>query len=130
MQAVDYLYSLSLGLMINQLVHACYIQYCKMLHVTCGLTFSPVISLMCICLLNTKVTGTECETLSNPANGAVRITSNGVGGMAHYICFGEYELIGDTPRICQQNGEWSGTPPTCESNQCHIHLPHLYFCFV
>ena len=56
----------------------------------------------------------ECDTLSDPENGAVSF-SIGVGGfaIATYTCNEGYLLIGSPIRSCLF-GEWTGSPPTCE----------------
>ena len=55
-----------------------------------------------------------CDALSNPVNGHVRNTMTGVGDSATYYCDYGYDLIGDVTVRCQLNGNWSGSPPTCE----------------
>ena len=56
----------------------------------------------------------QCDALSDPDNGDVSVTGTGVGDTATYTCDAGYELIGSSTRTCQSNGEWSGSPPTCE----------------
>ena len=48
-----------------------------------------------------------------PMNGTV--TSNGifVTSVAEFTCDFGFELIGDTPRVCQLNGVWSNMVPEC-----------------
>ena len=67
-----------------------------------------------------------CPTLSNPQNGRVSQQGNKPGDRASYNCNSGYELVGQSVRTCQNNGQWSGDAPTCESklfdnnycNQC------------
>ena len=60
------------------------------------------------------VVAIQCDALSDPDNGAVSVTGTGVGDTATYTCDDGYELIGSSTRTCQSNGDWSGSPPTCE----------------
>ena len=55
----------------------------------------------------------ECGLLPNPFGGGV--TQDGVtfGSQATYSCGDEFTLIGDMIRICQANGQWSGSQPIC-----------------
>ena len=56
----------------------------------------------------------ECGLLPNPVGGGV--TQDGVtfGSQATYFCGDEFTLIGDMIRICQANGQWSGSQPICQ----------------
>ena len=56
-----------------------------------------------------------CPNLPNPQNGQVSQQGNKPGNRASYTCNSGYELIGQSTRTCQSNGEWSGVAPTCES---------------
>ena len=57
----------------------------------------------------------DCSALSDPANGNVSHTSGTTfGEAATYSCELGYILIGESPRICQINGTWSGRDPTCQ----------------
>ena len=56
-----------------------------------------------------------CPTLSNPQNGRVNQRGNKPGDRASYTCNSGYELVGQSTRICQNNGQWSGDAPTCDS---------------
>ena len=65
-------------------------------------------------MYNFCVLAIQCDALSDPANGTVSITGTGVGDTATYSCDEGYELSGSGTLTCQLNGEWSGSPPTCE----------------
>ena len=57
----------------------------------------------------------NCSTLSNPANGQVSHTAGtSFGQTATYSCDTGYNLVGDSTRICQANGRWSGSKPICQ----------------
>ena len=55
----------------------------------------------------------RCPDLQNPQNGQVRQQGNEAGDRATYICNSGYELVGQSTRICQTNGQWSPGEPTC-----------------
>ena len=60
----------------------------------------------------------KCGGLSNPSNGQVSITNDTPGGTATYTCNSGYTLVGLETRTCQNNGEWSGSAPTCTRVTC------------
>ena len=57
----------------------------------------------------------DCDSLTDPANGQVDLTSGTTFGLnATYSCNTGYNLVGDSTRTCQATGEWSGSAPTCQ----------------
>ena len=59
-----------------------------------------------------------CDTLANPENGQVMLTSRTVGSVATYSCGVGYNLFGSVSRMCQMGSgrlEWSDSEPTCLS---------------
>ena len=68
-----------------------------------------------------------CPTLSNPPNGRVSQRGNTPGARALYTCNSDYELVGLSSRTCQNNGQWSGDAPTCESKPCHWGALYMYY---
>ena len=57
----------------------------------------------------------NCSTLSNQVNGQVSHTAGtAFGQTATYSCDTGYNLVGDSTRMCQANGIWSGSEPTCQ----------------
>ena len=58
----------------------------------------------------------RCPSLPDPTNGRVNVQGNRPGNRASYTCNSGYELVGQSTRTCQNNGQWSGDAPTCESN--------------
>lgn len=56
----------------------------------------------------------ECPPLKNLTNGHVMFTSVGAGAVATYSCNNDFDLTGNTVRICQANRQWSGYEPSCE----------------
>ena len=57
----------------------------------------------------------KCGILNNPSNGGISATGSIVGSTATYFCNGGYELVGSTFRVCQPNGQWSDSEPSCQS---------------
>ena len=56
-----------------------------------------------------------CPSLSL-TNGMISYSDppQGVGSVATHSCDSGYNLRGDNTRICQSDGTWSGSAPTCE----------------
>ena len=65
-----------------------------------------------VSLLSTVV---DCGALPDPANGQVNDTAGTtLGQIATYSCSTGYNLVGNSTRMCQATGVWSGSAPTCE----------------
>ena len=62
-----------------------------------------------------------CPNLVDPANGMVSVTGNLPGDTATYTCDSGYTLEGESPRVCGNDGEWSGMAPTCICKKPHNH---------
>ena len=57
----------------------------------------------------------DCGTLTNPTNGQVNHTAGATFGQtATYSCDPGYNPVGDSTRICQAGGVWSGSEPNCQ----------------
>ena len=63
-----------------------------------------------------------CGPLNNPLNGQVTIVGSGIGAPATYSCNTGYILRGVVSRVCQVNGQWSGSAPTCEGSFLEINV--------
>ena len=72
------------------------------------------------CFLAVAVT---CPNLENPGNGTVDVSGNQPGDTAVYSCDDGFTLDGVDTRTCGENGQWSGSEPTCVGKYA---LPHLY----
>ena len=58
----------------------------------------------------------DCNNLPNPTNGQVnQTTGTTFGQTATYDCDVGYNLEGDSTRMCQATGMWSGSEPNCTS---------------
>ena len=59
----------------------------------------------------------DCGPLSDPLKGSVHIYNNQTvfESIVTYTCDTGYVLDGADTRICQANGMWSGTEPSCAS---------------
>lgn len=76
--------------------------------------------LVLILTLVIQMTVVRCTILPKPANGIVTITGTIVGSKATYTCDRGFELIGESTRLCNDVGTWSGTEPTCKGNNVEI----------
>ena len=56
----------------------------------------------------------DCGNLANPTNGRVDLTGTIVDSTATYSCDDRFRLQGQSTRTCQDDGQWSGSAPTCE----------------
>ena len=60
----------------------------------------------------------DCVSLSSPTNGHVSLNTTTFGSVATYICDDGYRLSGQSMTICQAEGTWSGSTPTCAIVDC------------
>ena len=72
-------------------------------------------------------TVTNCSSLSDPPNG--HVSYSGSGTTANYTCDSGYTLNGNGTRVCQTNGTWSGSAPSCECKGNNLDLYHASFFF-
>ena len=65
-------------------------------------------------VLSVLIFYTDCPKLDNITNGKVT-TDNGTstGQIATYSCDTEYDLVGDSERICLDIGRWNASEPSC-----------------
>ena len=76
----------------------------------------------------------DCGNLTAPDNGSVTLTSGTTFGQTvTYSCNTGFNLVGDSTRTCQANGDWSGSAPTCQGmlvnmisffSYVHTHTKH------
>ena len=55
-----------------------------------------------------------CDEPKNLTNGFKVSNGNSEGDTVTYFCFGGFNLSGNPIRICQADGNWSGTLPKCK----------------
>ena len=68
---------------------------------------------MDLAYLNTAV---QCPPIGSPVNGSLLISGTGVyQDTALYVCEDGLNLVGVSERVCQSDGTWSGSAPTCQS---------------
>ena len=59
-------------------------------------------------------TAIKCPKLKDVPNGKVELRGNTVNSIAVYTCSEGYTLNGYQQRECNKDGEWAGSPPTCQ----------------
>ena len=64
---------------------------------------------------NLPLTVKDCGGLTDPANGQVSHPDGTTFGQtATYSCSTGYNLVGDSTRMCEATGMWSGSAPICQ----------------
>ena len=68
-----------------------------------------------LCSSHARIVVVQCtEVLSSPENGNLVKTGNIYQSEAEYECDEGYALVGLMIRVCQADGQWSGSEPHCE----------------
>ena len=49
----------------------------------------------------------------------VTVSGTTPGSTATYDCVEGYDLVGSSDRVCQNNGQWTNTEPSCRSKYCY-----------
>uniref|UniRef100_A0A672G2T7 CUB and sushi domain-containing protein 1-like n=1 Tax=Salarias fasciatus TaxID=181472 RepID=A0A672G2T7_SALFA len=57
-----------------------------------------------------------CDRPSMPPYAQISGDRRTVGSVIRYSCIGQRSIIGNTTRMCQLDGQWSGSPPHCSGN--------------
>jgi len=109
--------------------------HCSWLLVVSMLSRLLVVSMLsCVCLLTGKIflcvcmcvfIEIQCSELVAPAGGVVTVMERSVGSLAEYSCPAGLTLTGSHQRTCLQNGNWSGSDPTCDGES---HAGGRFFC--
>ena len=80
-------------------------------------------------LCSTDLLGIGCSVLSAPSKGDVVLGGITVGSTATYTCDSGYVLVGESVRVCQPSGVWSGVEPFCRckisERVCTFNSVHL-----
>ena len=64
-----------------------------------------------ICTVSSAI---DCGSLNQPNGGQVNTDGSSLGSQANYSCSEGYILNGNAIRVCQEDGQWSGSEPACE----------------
>lgn len=67
---------------------------------------------------STCSTPVTCSGASAPTNGAVSSSSTTYNSSVTYSCNAGYTLVGSSSRLCQADGSFAGTAPTCQAVTC------------
>ena len=107
------------GLEVNQLVKVGVQQCVHGVYEWCvwrayGVGCSHILWVFFNIVIAPHFTAILCANLSHPLDGTVAFDANIVGSQANYSCSEGYILNGITTRVCQADGQWSGSEPTCE----------------
>ena len=57
----------------------------------------------------------DCGLLPGILNGQISFSSVTLNSVVTYSCERGFNLVGNSQRVCQANGQWSGMEPSCES---------------
>nr|XP_037289007.1 sushi, von Willebrand factor type A, EGF and pentraxin domain-containing protein 1-like [Rhipicephalus microplus] len=68
--------------------------------------------------------GVPCRIPAEPANGNVQGSVFRYSAKVTYVCRSGYRILGSSERHCQEDGQWSGEEPQCESITCNGY-PHV-----
>ena len=56
----------------------------------------------------------DCGSLEAPGNGTIDLSEGTTfGSTAFYSCDENFELVGNSTRVCLSSGVWSNAPPVC-----------------
>lgn len=65
----------------------------------------------------------DCGDPGTPVNGKVQLTAGTkLNSVVRYSCSVGYVFAGARERICQVDGSWSGSLPSCEGNYLHVYI--------
>lgn len=60
----------------------------------------------------------ECGAPTPLVDGNILLNATYYGAVARFQCDEDFVLRGDEQRVCQEDGRWSGSEPTCEAISC------------
>ena len=88
--------------------------------------FKLIVYTFTIILLYTKKTEITCPKLTPPKYGKVRISGYCVDDYAVYGCAYGHQISHKDRRVCQEDGTWSGSEPTCDRKYVNKYSRHGY----
>ncbi|XP_052804614.1 sushi, von Willebrand factor type A, EGF and pentraxin domain-containing protein 1-like [Mya arenaria] len=63
----------------------------------------------------------DCKALADPTNGNVdQSQGTKYGQTVTYTCRAGYQIVGMGTRLCEADGQWTGSPPTCVQKLCGV----------
>lgn len=66
-----------------------------------------------------------CDRPSMPPYAQISGDRRTVGSVIRYSCIGQRTIIGNTTRMCQLDGQWSGSPPHCSGTENYTQIDCL-----
>lgn len=79
-------------------------------------------SLVCFSSLCSDWTVVLCDRPSMPPYAQISGDRRTVGSVIRYSCIGQRTIIGNTTRMCQLDGQWSGSPPHCSGMENYTQI--------
>ena len=67
----------------------------------------------------------KCQTISNPVNGLINYSTDGVYTVAVIQCGIGYSLAGESTLSCLRDGRWNNPVPSCGKS---VTLSTIYRC--
>jgi len=68
-----------------------------------------------------------CDRPSMPPYTQISGDRRTVGSVIRYTCIGRRSVVGNTTRMCQLDGQWSGSPPHCSGMENYTQIDRLLF---
>ncbi|XP_052794287.1 uncharacterized protein LOC128227619 isoform X2 [Mya arenaria] len=65
----------------------------------------------------------DCGTIDAPDNGYVTFSQTYVDDTATFNCSHEYQLVGSSISVCQNDGTWSNLQTSCQQSVCEVIHP-------
>lgn len=63
-----------------------------------------------------------CDRPSMPPYAQISGDRRTVGSVIRYSCIGQRTIVGNTTRMCQLDGQWSGSPPHCSGTENYTQI--------
>lgn len=89
---------------------------------TVGLAAVHWFSLVSLSSLCSDWTVVLCDHPSMPPYAQISGDRRTVGSVIRYSCMGQRTVMGNTTRMCQLDGQWSGSPPHCSGTENYTQI--------